>query len=150
MISVKPIFFTGIFLLLTACSQEPATIHYGNDECEHCKMMITDSRFASQIVTDKGKAYTFDAVECMAVYQRQHSNELEGAKLWVNNFDNPGEWLEAPKAQYIKSDVIKSPMGESLLALPSQVSAEKHLQQKPGKLLRWDDVSQIKMHMSNM
>lgn len=150
MTSVKTIFFIGIFLLLTACSQEPATIHYGSDECDHCKMMITDPRFASQIVTDKGKAYKFDAIECMAVYQRQHSDELKGAKLWVNNFDNPGEWLAASNAQYVKSEVIKSPMGKSLLAFPSQVSAEKHLQEMPGKLLGWNDVSQIKLHMSNM
>jgi copper chaperone NosL len=150
MTSVKTIFYAGIFLLITACSQEPATIHYGSDECVHCKMMITDPQFASQIVTDKGKAYKFDAIECMAVYQRQHSNELEGAKLWVNNYDNPGEWLDASKAQYVKSEVIKSPMGESLLALPAQEDAEKHVQEKPGTLLNWQQVSEIKMNMSGM
>lgn len=150
MTSVKTIFFIGIVLFLTACSQEPATIHYGSDECDHCKMIITDPRFASQIVTEKGKAYKFDAIECMVVYQRQHSDELKGAKLWVNNFDNPGEWLVAPKARYVKSEVIQTPMGESLLAFPSREGAEKNMQDKPGILLTWQKVSEIKMHMSGM
>lgn len=150
MTSAKTIIYTVFILFMTACSQEPATIHYGSDECAHCKMMITDPQFASQVVTEKGKVYKFDAIECMAVYQRQHSNELKGAKLWVNNYGNPGEWLAAQEAQYVKSEVIKSPMGESLLAFPTQEDAEIHMQEKPGTLLSWSQVSDIKMHMSGM
>lgn len=147
---VKSFLCACMFLLITACSQKPATMHYGSDECTHCKMMITDPQFVSQIVTDKGKVYKFDAIECMAIYQQKHSDELDGAKLWVNNYDNTGEWLDASKAQYVKSEVIKSPMGESLLAFPSHGDAEKHLQGKLGKLLNWQQVSKIKMKMSGM
>lgn len=134
-----------ILILLIACSQEPAEIHYGSDECAHCKMMITDSQFASQIVTDKGKAVKFDAIECMAAYHRNHSEELEGAKLWVSNYNNPGQWLPARNAQFVKSEVINSPMGESLLAFPSKDIANNHLQDKPGKLLQWEAVAEIEL-----
>jgi copper chaperone NosL len=142
---INKILFATILMLVIACSQEPAEIHYGSDECAHCKMMITDSQFASQIVTDKGKAIKFDAIECMAVYQRNHSGEFEGAKLWVSNYDNPGEWVAARDAQFIKSEVVNSPMGESLLAFPSKEKAENHLQDKPGKLLQWEAVAKIEM-----
>ena len=149
MTSIKSIslLLLGAFLIV-ACSQEPAEIHFGSDECAHCKMMITDPQFASQIVTDKGKAIKFDAIECMAVYQRNHSDELKNAKLWVSNYNDPGNWLLAPNARFVKSEVVKSPMGEALLAFPSQETAQKHLQDKPGKLVSWDEVSNTRMNMS--
>lgn len=142
---LKVIVAIGLLLLATACSQEPAEIHYGSDECTHCKMMITDNQFASQIVTDKGKAYKFDAIECMAVYHRMNEDELEGAKLYVSNYDNPGSWLNAKEVQFVKSEVVNSPMGESLLAFPSQEEAEEHVSERPGKLLQWAEVSQTEM-----
>ncbi|MDZ7657735.1 nitrous oxide reductase accessory protein NosL [Fodinibius sp.] len=135
----------GLLLLVTACSQEPAEVHYGSDECAHCKMMITDKQFASQIVTDKGKALKFDAIECMAVYHRMNEDELDGAKLYVSNYDEPGNWLNAREAQFVKSEVVNSPMGESLLAFPSQEEAKKHIAERPGKLLDWAKVSQVEM-----
>ncbi len=147
MTSIKKVLYIVLVLLFAACSQEPAEIHYGSDECSHCKMMITDSQFASQLVTEKGKVYKFDAIECLAVYYRNHSEQFEGAKLWVTNYKKSGEWLNARKAQYVKSDVVKSPMGESLLAFPSQEVAKKHLQAKPGKLMDWKEVSNTKMNM---
>lgn len=144
----KSILLILVVLVSVACSQEPAEIHYGSDECAHCKMMITDSQFASQIVTDKGRAVKFDAIECMAAYHRNHSDELKGAKLWVSNYDKPGQWLLAPEAQFVKSEVVKSPMGESLLAFPTQDVAQKHLQDRPGTLMDWEEVDNIKMKMS--
>jgi copper chaperone NosL len=110
-------------------------------------MMITDDQFASQLVTDKGKALKFDAIECMAVYHRENEEELKGARLWVSNYNDPGTWLDALEAQFVKSEVIKSPMGESLLALPDKETAEELVSEKPGRLLLWDEVSQTEMKM---
>lgn len=144
-IILKTIAVVGLLLLVTACSQEPAEIHYGSDECAHCKMMITDNQFASQIVTGKGKVYKFDAIECMAVYHRMNKDELSGAMLYVSNYDNPGNWLNAREAQFVKSEVVNSPMGESLLAFPSPKEAREHTAEKPGTLLKWAEVSQTEM-----
>lgn len=146
MTSIKTAIVLILTVLVSACSQEPAEMHYGSDQCAHCKMMITDSQFASQIVTEKGKALKFDAIECMAVYHRNHSDELQGAKLWVSNYDDPGQWLLAPDAQFVKSEVVNSPMGESLLAFPSREVAKKHMQNKPGALMNWEEVANIKMN----
>ncbi|NGP88769.1 nitrous oxide reductase accessory protein NosL [Fodinibius halophilus] len=147
MTAIRTTILLVLFMLVVACSQEPEEVHYGSDECAHCKMMITDDRFASQIVTDKGKAIKFDAIECMAVYHRNHDSELKDAKLWVSNYEKPGQWLEASKAQYVKSEVVNSPMGESLLAFPSAEVANEHTSEKPGELLKWSKVSEIKTNM---
>ncbi|WP_372639112.1 nitrous oxide reductase accessory protein NosL [Fodinibius sp.] len=137
------IFALSLWLLATACSQEPADIHYGSDECAHCKMMITDNRFASQIVTEKGKAYKFDAIECMTAYANEHPEVSEGALRYVSNYAEGGTWLRATEAQYVKSEVVNSPMGESLLAFPSPEAAKRHIAERPGKLLGWEVVSQL-------
>lgn len=136
---------TAILLVLffASCSQRPAEIHYQQDECVHCKMMISDSRFASQIVTDKGKVYKFDSIECMASYHWEHSGEFSSASVWVSDFTDPGTWIDGKKAAYVKSNVIKSPMGVNLLAVETPEERQEHLRQYPGKSLQWSDLKSI-------
>src|SRR5690554_2958900 len=123
------ILMLALSLAITACSQQPVEIHYGSDECAHCRMMITDNHFASQIITKKGKAIKFDAIECLAAYQKENREELGDAVFWISDYENPGEWLKAENAIIIKSEVIKSPMGASLLAVSSVEIADKHIQE---------------------
>ncbi|MDX1585184.1 MAG: nitrous oxide reductase accessory protein NosL [Balneolaceae bacterium] len=127
-------------LILNACSQKPAEIHYGSDECAYCRMMITDSRFASQIVTGTGKAITFDAIECMADYTEENKSDLESAKMWVSDFNNPGNWIEVQNAKIVQSEVVKSPMGESLLAFENEDEMNEHLSEYPGKPVDWQSI----------
>ncbi len=129
-----------LLVLMAACSQEPAEIHYGSDECEYCKMMITDNRFASQAVTETGKAIKFDAIECMGQYTQEHKSEMESAEMWVSNFEEPGSWVSLSQAQLVQSDVIKSPMGAAYLALPSTEKAKQHISEYPGRLIEWQDI----------
>ena len=144
---LKMILVVIALIFLVGCSQEPVEIHYASDECAHCKMMITDEQFASQLVTAKGKALKFDAIECMAIYHRKNKDDLGDSRLWVSNYNTPGTWLDAFEAQYVKSEVIKSPMGESLLALPTKEAAEVHIEKRPGRLLLWNEVSQTEMNL---
>lgn len=129
-----------MLMLLTACSQKPDKVHYGGDECAYCRMMITDNRFASQIVTETGKSIKFDAIECLADYTEEHKSELESAKMWVSDFNNPGNWIEVGKANIVKSEVVKSPMGESLLAFESEDEMNEHLSEYPGKPVAWQSI----------
>ena len=126
-----------IFLVFAACSQQPAEIHYRSDECAHCKMMIMDPRFASQAVTETGKAIPFDAVECMVAYLDEQDMDASEVKLWVNDFNDPGHWIDAREAHYVKSEVIQSPMGESLLALETPEQVEDHLAKYDGQKVSW-------------
>lgn len=111
----------------SGCSNKPADIHYGSDECTHCKMMITDNRFAAQLVTDKGKAYKFDAIECMSGYLEDHPELRPVTSGWIQNFDQPGTWIPAAKSYLVQSEVIRSPMGAHILAFSSEKARENHL-----------------------
>lgn len=115
------VFSTLLLLLLSACiSQEPKEINLHTDECAYCKMVISDQQFASQLVSDKGKSYPFDSIECMAAYAYQTTDIAENAKLYAADYTRRGEWLLLDNADIYHAESVPSPMGLSLFALPGQ------------------------------
>ena len=57
--------FLLISVLISSCSVAPVAIDYGKDACNFCDMTIVDKTHAAEYVTKKGRAYKFDAVECL-------------------------------------------------------------------------------------
>lgn len=112
-----------VVLSFTACRDKietgPHVIHYGEDVCERCKMIISDKRFAAELVDQKGEALMFDDVGCMADYMK--GSEKEGAKplaMYVTDFGT-GEWIDAGMAFYLLNPELKSPMGYNIAAFGS-------------------------------
>ena len=61
----NPAIAAGAFIvvaLISSCSRSPEPIDYGTEECALCKMLITDQKYGSEIITEKGKNYKLDAV----------------------------------------------------------------------------------------
>ena len=131
------ILFIG--LLLMGCSIGPEPIAYGSDGCHFCSMTIVDRQHAAQIVTKKGKVFKFDAAECMV----NHLKDIDVAsvKLFlVNDYQAPGELIDAKKATFLISKDIPSPMGEYLSAFHSRNNAENIEAENDGKLYAWDEL----------
>ncbi|WP_340690357.1 nitrous oxide reductase accessory protein NosL [Hydrogenobacter thermophilus] len=122
-------------LLFSCATDKPQPIKVGEDVCEQCKMVIADKRFASEVITKKGKVYKFDAIECMVGYYNENEEEIKRA--YVVNFLNPEEFLPAESAYYVRSPQIRSPMGMNLSAYRSREDAQKALQGKEGEILDW-------------
>ncbi|MGB5288980.1 MAG: hypothetical protein WBN42_10875, partial [Ignavibacteriaceae bacterium] len=57
------VFLLPLLFLLASCGSKPEPINYGKDECEFCRMQISDNRYGAELVTDKGKVYKFDSIE---------------------------------------------------------------------------------------
>jgi len=126
-------------LFLLACNISPQPINYGEDACHYCTMTIVDHQHAAQIVTDKGKAYKFDAIECMLNYLRE--NDDINPKLYlVIDFMNPGDLIDATKATYLISKNIPSPMGAYLSAFQTKEAADKTKMKYEGKLYTWKEI----------
>lgn len=52
----------------TSCSTvEPTPIKLNTDNCDYCKMTIADLRFASELITEKGKVYKYDDLSCLKI-----------------------------------------------------------------------------------
>lgn len=133
----------SLFILFSACKPEAQAIDYGFDACSHCKMTIADNRFGSELVTSKGKVLKFDAIECLVEYHN-HAEETFAINL-VSDFASPGKFIDSQQAFFLKSEAIPSPMGMNLSAFSSLNEAEKVMKDNGGELLRWDEVSLLKI-----
>lgn len=129
-----------LIMLITSCKVEPKKIDYGNDHCHFCDMTVVDKTHAAQYVTKKGKAYMFDAVECMVNDLNKNNNEDNMAFLLVADYSNPGNLVDANVATYLISEKIKSPMGANLSAFKSKEKAQATQKEYGGKLYTWEQL----------
>lgn len=132
------VFSTMFLLLVTACiSQDPKEVNLHSDECSYCKMVISDQQFASQLVSDKGKSYPFDSIECMAAYAYQKPEIAENSMIYVADYTQQSQWLLIDNADIYNAESIQSPMGLSLLALPRQETIPLDI--ADSEKLNWDE-----------
>lgn len=133
-------------LFLVSCEISPKPIDYGSDGCHFCSMTIVDRQHAAEIVTKKGKVFKFDAVECMMNHLKDIDVSMVGLFL-VNDFQNPGELIDAEKATFLISKDIPSPMGEYLSAFQTRKDAENIEAENNGELFTWDELkTRFKVH----
>lgn len=103
-------------LLLVSCGVKPEPIAFGEDHCTHCRMSIADPKFGAELVTDKGRVFKFDALECMVPYL-QENNDTEYAHILAITYDEPGTLKPVADLKFAFSENYKSPMGGDLAAL---------------------------------
>lgn len=115
MVEVGALLLTALALVLSGCSDEPATgpvpIKYGRDTCDFCRMVISDPRHAAQIRGGPGhKAYKYDDLgEGLIHLSRQAWKDDADVEIWVMDMASGKTWLDARKAYYVP--VRQSPMG---------------------------------------
>ncbi|NPA58055.1 MAG: hypothetical protein GXN94_02045 [Aquificae bacterium] len=134
-----------VFLIgFTACEKavQPVPINYGQDECEYCRMKITDPRYGSELLLKTGKAYKFDSIECLAAYYLKNKNNPNIHSLWVPDFLTK-KFIPAETAVYLHSKDLPSPMGLNISAFKSKEELEKVRQKYGGEVLNWEQVLQL-------
>lgn len=130
------IFIVTFYAIVTSCSKTPKPIVYGSDGCHFCSMTIVDKQYAAQFMTHKGRSYSFDASECML----NHLKEIDPttvAVFLVNDYNAPGETIDATKATYLISENLPSPMGEFITAFATKEEAQRVQVENQGELLDW-------------
>lgn len=131
----------GLLFLLLACSTDPEPIAYGTDACHTCKMTLMDKKFGAELVTQKGKVYKFDDVNCMLTfYNAPENNSEKFAHRLVVDFMQPGMLISVGDAYFLKSPEIKSPMASQIAAFGSEAGMNKMKQEWDGIYLVWGEV----------
>ena len=104
-------------------------------------MMIMDQRYGSELVTEKGKVYTFDAAECLIEYLHYNEEMADAAKfLLVTPYTDPNHLIDARTATYLVSQQMPSPMGAYLTAFTDREEAAAFQSTKGGVLYTWDEI----------
>ena len=136
----------NLFLLysMSSCGGKPEPINYNNDECEFCRMQISDNRYGAELVTDKGKVYKFDSIECLIEFAMV-KNFIGDAnqKFLVTDFATLEIFIDATNAFYVQNDNFRSPMGLNVSAFESEISRQKFVAESGGSLLNWVDVIEL-------
>jgi len=126
----------AVLCFLVSCKVEPELINYGSDACHFCKMTIVDQQHAAQYVTNKGKQFKFDAIECM-VNELAEKKSDDIAILLVADYGSPGNMTSAISSVYLISPAIKSPMGANLSGFTTENDALVAKGENEGELYNW-------------
>jgi copper chaperone NosL len=141
----RVIILFSMALLLAACADGPRDIEVGAEECAHCRMIVSEERFAAQLRTEQGRSYVFDSIECMAefIQDAAATDETTIRGTWVTDFDRPGTWLPAGEAAYLRSPQLRSPMGLNLSAYARPEDARIQQVELGGEVLTWSQVGEV-------
>ena len=121
---------------LIGCEPGPEPINYDVDQCQFCKMTISDPRFGAEIITAKGRVLKYDAAECMIQYLNQENPGYR--QLLVTSYDQPKELFPVDSLLFVISPKYKSPMGGNIAGFRHFPSSESNSE----KLIpiSWEDL----------
>ncbi|MXV38802.1 hypothetical protein GO491_08990 [Flavobacteriaceae bacterium Ap0902] len=139
---MKNLVLACAIILLSACSSGPKEIAYGVDNCDFCTMTITDKPYGTELVTDKGKVYKFDSVECMISYMNEH-DDVPFAHVLTSTMDNPGPLQDVKTCSFLVSPNLPSPMGANITPYSTKEFAVKAQSEYQGEVYSFFQVQSI-------
>jgi copper chaperone NosL len=134
-------------LLLANCAQRsaiaaPPEIHYGEDLCAHCNMIISDPRFAASVAFEiepgHYESLAFDDIGDMLAEAAGHP-ERSVAAYYVHDYTTE-EWLDATEAHFVVSAAIPSPMGSGIAAHATAGAAAAQAAELQGQIVTWTEL----------
>ncbi len=136
-------------LMLTSCGNSgPEPINYNQDACEFCKMSISESRFAAEIITVKGRVYKFDDLQCLLQYDASNK-EVAVKNYYVGSFLEDGKLIDATTALFVKHESLRSPMGGNIAAFTTQQTAANYASKNQVEIMNWKDLHQAAPNEEN-
>lgn len=126
---------------LSACNTDPQPIRIGQDNCDFCKMTISDKRFGAEIVTKKSKVYKFDDAHCIISFVKAKTVAKEDiAGIYFVDFNVPHGLLNVKRAYFLQSPNLKSPMNGNIAAFGHEDSLATALPAFYGNAISWEDM----------
>ncbi|MEP0813487.1 MAG: nitrous oxide reductase accessory protein NosL [bacterium] len=117
---------------------KPVEIVLSEDACAHCRMAVTERKFAAEAVSPDGVASYFDDIGCLARWYSD-GRAKPGSAIYVVDFQT-GEWLDAEAATYLVSSKIPTPMSFGIIAFGSQQAASASEYAANAQITGWDGI----------
>ncbi len=136
------ILIIGISLAaLSGCSTQPQPIRIGQDNCDFCKMTISDHRFGAEIITKKGKVFKFDDEKCIIGFLNSKKVTAENiAGIYFVDFSIRDKLVNVDEAHFLQCPALKSPMGGNIAAFSNEDSLANTFQQINGNKISWEEM----------
>jgi copper chaperone NosL len=130
------------FIMLFSCTTKTQPLQLGKDNCDYCRMTISDARFGAEIVTSKGKAYKFDDMHCILSFLKAGGIDTTNSRFYLVDFTNH-DLQPATKMFILRSDALRSPMQGNMAAFSSKENLTQALQKFNGSTFTWHEALQI-------
>ena len=137
--------FSLVMVLLfsiTSCSSNPKPIKLGIDNCQFCKMTISDPKFGAEILTLKGKVFKFDEINCLLSYlQEKNIGSTEIKDFYFVDFSSPHLLVQQTSSLLLKSDFLSSPMNGNIIAFANKDSLLFYKNKLKGETILWSQLA---------
>jgi copper chaperone NosL len=100
--------------VLAACArgEGPRTIAWDREPCAHCRMLISEPRFAAQLVSEDGEVRSFDDPGCLLADLAARTPRVRA--LWFHHVREE-RWLPGAAVAFERAE--RTPMGWGLGAV---------------------------------
>lgn len=127
----------------TACTPKPEPIRYGEDNCYFCKMTLTDKRYGAELVTQKGKVYKFDDLNCLGNFIKLGEVTTENTAFTLAVDFKTGRLTDVQQAFFLNNEALKSPMRADIACFTEQEHRNGlKTELGGGQEMNWQEVKQ--------
>jgi copper chaperone NosL len=133
----------AFMLLITtsSCNSGPEPLKTGIDNCQFCKMTISDVRFGAEIVTKKGRIYKFDDTRCITNFIKKGDVASDNIKnIYLSNYAGSHLLIDVNTALLLKAEELRSPMGGNVAAFDNKDSLSVIQKRFSGTTVNWSDL----------
>lgn len=105
-------------LALLGCPRgpaRPAPLDTRNDACAHCRMAVSDARFAAQLAAPGEEPKFFDDLGCLRDHLESRPRLPRGSVAFVADH-RTREWVRAAGATFTRNQALQTPMSSHLVA----------------------------------
>lgn len=128
-------------VIVTSCNAGPEPIKTGVDNCNFCKMTISDVRFGAEVVTKKGKVYKFDDTHCILSFLKTKELDKQNIKnIYFTNYAGSHQLINANNVLLLKADELKSPMSGNIAAFDNGDSLQEFQKKFSGTVTYWKNL----------
>jgi len=115
-----------VVLTLAACASgppRPAALEAGRETCASCRMVVSDARFAAQLVAPGEEPLFFDDVGCLKTYLASRPPGSDAALFVADH--RTKDWIAARQAVFTRVPTLDTPMGSHVFAHADAVSRDR-------------------------
>ena len=128
-------------LTLCSCEANVEPIKIGTDNCQFCKMTISDARFGVEVITKKGKIYKYDEGHCFfTALKKGNINNIDIKEIYFTDYTGKHDLIIRDRVSFLKSEELKSPMGGNVAAFSNFDSLKKYSELLQGEEIKWNQL----------
>lgn len=127
----------GLLLLvagLVSCTAPVPEVAWDRDNCDYCRMTVSDRRFGAAAISAKGRTLHFDSIECLAAWADAQPSPPRS--VWLADASAPGTLLPVAALRFHRTAVGTSPMGKGFVAVARSAGKTPW----DGPVLSWNEV----------